>query len=344
MLVLLLLLLLDGRLGGLRLRLRSGLGLDRDLYLLRRLWLRGDGRSWCLLWPRLLLGLMCLLGGCGLGLGLVGLGLGLVWLVGLVSLVCDVLRLVSQRLMSGSGLVGLVCRRGCRLLLLCLVLLRLVRDVALRCLVGRMGLVTRVRLLMLLEVLVRLVRLMRLCLVRLVGLVGHDALAVHGLAHLVLAVHHRGRLLAGRGGALPGLDDRAGDLVALGPSRGRVGDIAVDAGLVEKVMGVCGLRGLLGRVGLLLLLLVGRGGVRHGGGLVLGGSMVWLLEGASSHAGNLGEGQARMGGGSRLPQGGHDGRGRWQEGRAASRERKPRVGSPTSGEEGKRTKETTGKH
>ena len=90
--MLLLLLLLDGRLGGLRLRLRSGLGLDGDLYLLLRLWLRGDGRSWCLLWARLLLRLMCLLGGCGLGL--VGLGLGLVWLVSLVSLVCDVLRLV----------------------------------------------------------------------------------------------------------------------------------------------------------------------------------------------------------------------------------------------------------
>lgn len=233
--------------------------------------------------------------------------------------------------MSG-GLVGLVCRRGCRLLLLCLVLLRLVRNVALRCLVGRVGLMARVRL-MLLEVLVRLVRLMCLCLVRLVGLVGHDALAVHGLAHLVLAVHHRGRLLAGRGGAMPRLDDGAGDLVALGPSRGRVGDIAVDAGLVEEVMGVCGLRGLLGRVGLLLL--VGRGGVRHGGGLVLGGSMVWLLEGASSHAGNLGEGQARMGGGSRLPQGGHDGRGRWQEPRAANANRESgalRAGKRESGQ------------
>lgn len=59
--------------------------------------------------------------------------------------------------------------------------------------------------------------------------------------------------------------------------------------------------------------------------------MVWL-EGASSHAAYLGEGQARMRGGSRLPQGGHDGGRRWQrDGKPGSRE------SLTSGE--KRTKE-----
>lgn len=41
--------------------------------------------------------------------------------------------------------------------------------------------------------------------------------------------------------------------MALRPSRTRVGDIAVHAGLVKEVMGVCRLRGLLGRVGLLLV-------------------------------------------------------------------------------------------
>lgn len=294
-------LLLDRGPRRLRLRLRGSLVLYGNLNLLRRLWLRGDGRRRCLLWPRLLLGLVrLLLGRCCL-MGLVCL----VGLMGLVSLVTDVLRLVGHRLVSG-GLVDLMgCRRRRRLMLL-----RLVGNMALWCLMGRVARMAGVSLM--LEGLVCLMRWLLMGLVRLVCLVGHDALAVHRLGHLVLAVHHRGRLLPGRGGALPRLDDGARD-VALRPSCGRVGDIAVHAGLVEEVMGVCRLRGLLGRVGLLLL--VGRGGVRDGRSLVLGGSVV-RLEGASSHAADLGERQARMGGRSRLPQGRHDGGGRV----AASRE------------------------
>lgn len=197
--------------------------------------------------------------------------------------------------MSGC-LVGLVSCRGRRL-----VLLRLVRGMALRRLVGGMGLVARVC--RMLECLVRLVRLMGL--MWLVALVGHDALAVHRLGHLLLAVHHGRRLLPRRGSPLPRLDDGAGDMT-LRPATRRVGDIAVHAGLVEEVMGVSRLGRLLRGVGLLL---VRRRRVRNGRSLVLGGGVVWLEGGASSDA-NLGrEGQARMGGGSRLPQGGHDGGG-----------------------------------
>lgn len=204
----------------------------------------------------------------------------------------------------GGCLMSLVSCRGRRL-----VLLRLVGGMALGRLVGGMGLLVA-RVCRMLESLVRLVRLMGL--VWLVALVGHDALAVHRLGHLLLAVHHGRRLLARRSSPLPRLDDGAGD-VALGPASRRVGDIAVDAGLVEEVMGVRRLGRLLRGVGLLL---IRRRRVRDGGSLVLGGGVVRLEGGAPSDA-NLGrEGQARMGGGSRLPQGGHDGGGRG-EGRAA---------------------------
>lgn len=196
----------------------------------------------------------------------------------------------------GGCLVSLVSRRSRRLLLL-----RLVGGMALRRLMGGMSLVARVC--RMLESLVRLVRLMGL--VWLVALVGHDALAVHRLGHLLLAVHHGRRLLPRRSSPLPRLDDGARD-VALGPASRRVGDIAVHAGLVEEVMLVRRLGRLLRGVGLLL---VRRRRVRDGRSLVLGGGVVWLERGVPSDA-NLGrEGQARMGGGSRLPQGGHDGGG-----------------------------------
>lgn len=85
-----LLLLLHRCLGRLGLRLRCGLGLDGNLYLLLRLRLGWYGRGRRLLCPRLL-GLMRLLHGGHL-VGLVGL----VWLVSLMRLVGDVLRLMRH--------------------------------------------------------------------------------------------------------------------------------------------------------------------------------------------------------------------------------------------------------
>lgn len=218
-----------------------------------------------------LLGLMCLMGVVGNLMNLMSSSL-----VRQVSLVCRLMGLVSSRLM----------------------LLRLVRLVGLLSLVGR---VTLMCLSVVLEGLVSLMRLMGL--MCRMALVGHDGIVVHRLTHGLVSVHHRRRLLSGRSRPLPRLDDGTGHM-ALRASSLSVANIAVDGGLVEEVVTVRSLRRLLGSVGLLL---VWRSRVRHGRGLILRRSMGWL-KGSRAPEANLGERQARMGGGSRLPQGRHDGR------------------------------------
>jgi hypothetical protein len=212
-----------------------------------------------------------------------------------MGVVGSLMNLMSSSLMRQ---VSLVCRLmglvGSRL-----VLLRLVRLMGLLSLVGR---VTLVCLSVMLEGLVSLMRLM--CLMCGMTLVGHDGIVVHRLTHGLMPVHHRWRLLSRRSRPLPRLDDGTGHMALRASSLG-VANIAVDGGLVEEMVAVRSLRRLLGSV---CLLLVGRSGVRHGRGLILRRSMGWL-EGSRASEADLGKRQARMGTGSRLPQGRHDGRG-----------------------------------
>lgn len=108
-------------------------------------------------------------------------------------------------------------------------------------------------------------------------------------------------MLSRRGRPLPRLDNRVGHM-ALRPSVRSVANISVDGGLVEEMMSVGTLLGLLRSV---RLLLVRGGSMGHWRSLILGRS-VRGLKGSRTPDAHLGEGQARMGAGSRLPQGRHD--------------------------------------